>query len=77
MKQRIDEELELDQEERSFSIITNKFLGTTVHPHPLIEEDILDCSGRIVEQFESSLDNHENLKEILDESYAMCSVHKA
>ena len=42
MKQRIDEELELDQEERSFSIITNKFLGTTVHPHPLIEEDIAE-----------------------------------
>jgi len=30
MRKRIEEDLEVDLEERSFSIVTNKFIGTTV-----------------------------------------------
>ena len=37
MKKRIDEEFEAGLEERSYSIITNKFLGTTVHSYPISE----------------------------------------
>jgi len=77
MKQKIEDELDQDIEERQFSILTNKFLGTTVCPHPITEEDVLDCNGGLSEQFENTLDDHDNLEEILDESYGMCSVHKA
>ena len=51
-------------------------METTVHPHLIIENDVLECNGVILEQFETSLDDHESLMEILDESNLMCSVHK-
>jgi len=35
MRKRIEEDLEVELEERSFSIVTNKFIGTTVEPHPI------------------------------------------
>ena len=68
MRERISEELDLDYKQRRYFIITNKFLETTVHPHPIIEDDVLDYNGEIFEQFESSLVDHERLTEILDES---------
>ena len=47
---------------------TNKFLWTIVHPYPITEEDIMDCNGRVPEQFESSLDDQENLLDIIESS---------
>ena len=77
MKKRIDEEFEAGLEERSYSIITNKFLGTTVHPYPISEYDVVDCEGLIPEQFEDTTDDADHLLMIMDNSVSMCSVHKA
>ena len=77
MRERINKELELDYQSRSYSITTNKFLGTTVHPHPILEDDVLDCNGEIMDQFEDSVDDYVKLTEILDECKLKCSVYKA
>ena len=77
MRKRIDEEFEAGLEERSFSIITNKFLGTTVQPYPISEYDVIDCEGLIPEQFEDTTDDTGHLLMIMDNSESMCTVHKA
>ena len=77
MRERIQENLGREYEERSFPINTNKFLGITVQLYPITEEDLMDCGGGIQEQFETSLDDYEKLLEILDETNPLCSVHKA
>ena len=47
MRKRIEEEFEDGFEKRSFSIITNKFLNTTVQPHYISEYDVMECNGAI------------------------------
>ena len=49
--------------QRIFSMVTNKFLGTTVHFHPNIKNDVLECNGVISEQVETLLDDHEKILE--------------
>ena len=44
-------------------MVTNKFLGTTVHFHPIIKNDVLECNGVISEQVETLLDDHEKILE--------------
>ena len=55
------ENVEMELEERCFSIVTDKRYGTTINPYPITEEDLMDCNGKIPEQFEESLDDHEKL----------------
>ena len=50
--------------QKIFSMVTNKFLGTTVHFHPIIKNDVLECNGVISEQVETLLDDHEKILEI-------------
>ena len=47
-------------------MITNKILGTTVQPHPITRDDILDFDGKIPEQFEDTTDDPDQLMMILD-----------
>ena len=71
------ENVEMELEERCFSIVTDKRYGTTINPYPITEEDLMDCNGKIPEQFEESLDDHEKLLDLLSESNTLCSVHRA
>ena len=61
MRNQVHENLEIEPEMRCFSITTDKRFGTTINPYPINEEDVLDCDGKIPEQFEESLDDHEKL----------------
>ncbi len=56
-------------------IRTNEKLGLTVNPHPIIEEDIIDCNVEVEDDFESSLDDHEKLNLILETQGKACRVH--
>ena len=60
---------------RCYSITTNKGLGLMVNPYPINEDDILESNGMIPVQFEESLDDHERLLSLLDESG--CKLHSA
>ena len=62
----MEEMLDSDHEVRRFSMITNKILGTTVQPHPITRDDILDFDGKIPEQFEDTTDDPDQLMMILD-----------
>ena len=77
MRDQIYEELDTEPEMRCFSITTDKRFGFTVNPYPINEEDLLDCNGEIPKQFEESLDNHEKLLSLLEDSYSLCNVHNA
>ena len=66
IRERIMEELEMEWEERCYSIRTNEKLGLTVNPYPIKREDIEDCNGETEEDFEESLDDHEKLTSILE-----------
>ncbi len=48
-------------EQRCYAITTNEKLGLTVNPHPINEEDIIDCNGEVEDDFGSSLDDHQRL----------------
>ena len=37
----------------------------------------MDCEGENLEQFEDSLDDHEKLLNLLEDSYSLCNVHTA
>ena len=77
MKDQIHETLEIEPEMRCFSIVTDKRFGTTINPYPINEDNILDCEGENLEQFEDSLDDHEKLLNLLEDSYSLCNVHTA
>ena len=77
VRDQIHESLDAVSEMRCFSITTDKRLGITVNPYPINEEDVLDCDGEIPEQFEESLDDHEKLLSLLEDSYSLCNVHNA
>ena len=77
MRDQIHETLEEEPEMRCFSIATDKRFGTTVNPHPITKDDILDCNGEVPEQFEESLDHHEKLMDLLQECKTLCNVHNA
>ena len=77
MRDQIYEELDTEPEMRCFSITTDKRFGITVNPYPINEEDLLDCNGEIPKQFEESLDDHEKLMSLLEDSYSLCNVHNA
>jgi len=64
----IYEGLEEECETRCYSIMVNKRLGLTVNPYPINEEDVIESAGRIPCQFEESLDDHELLIDLLEES---------
>ena len=66
IRERIMEELEIESEERCYSIRTNEKLGLTVNPYPISKEDIEDCCGETAEDFEDSVDDHERLISILE-----------
>ena len=44
---------------------TNEKLGLSVNTYQIKKEDILDCNGDMLEDFEDSLDDHEKLIEIV------------
>ena len=48
-------------------------IQTTVHLYPINEDDVLNWNGAVPQQFESSLDDHENLLDIEDELNTLCS----
>ena len=75
IRERLMEELKMESEERCYSIRTNEKLGLTVNPYPINREDIEDCSGETAEDFEESLDDHENLLSILEDQGNSCTVH--
>ena len=77
VRDQIHEGLDEMSERRCFPITTDKRFGITVNPYPINEEDILDCDGEISEQFEESLDDHEKLLSLLEDSYSLCNVHNA
>jgi len=76
IREQIMENLDDEIEQRCYGIRTNEKLGLTVNPHPIIEEDIIDCNGEIEDDFESSLDDHERLNLILEPQGKVCRVHK-
>ena len=59
IRERILEDMNDDIEERCYAITTNEKLG------PINEEDIVDCSGEVEDNFGSSLDDHHRLNSIL------------
>ncbi len=59
------ENMDDEVEQRCYAIRTNDKLGLTVNPHPIIEEDIIDCNGEVEDDLESSLDDHQRLNSIL------------
>ena len=69
------ENIEMELEERCFSIVTDNRYGTTINLYPITEEDLMDCNGEVPEQFEESLDDHEKLLDLLSESDTLCSTH--
>ena len=77
VRDQIHERLDIESEMRCFFITKDKRLRITVNPYPINEEDVLDCNGEIPEQFEKSLDDHEKLLNLLEESNTLCSVHNA
>ena len=77
MRDQIHETLDTEPEMRCFSITTDKRFGTTVNPYSINKEDVLDCNGEIPEQFEESLDDHENLQNLLEECNTLYNVHNA
>ncbi|MBZ5782440.1 hypothetical protein, partial [Klebsiella aerogenes] len=54
------EDIDEEVENRCFSIKVDRRLN----PHPINEEDVLDCSGRVPEQLEESLDDQEKLLDL-------------
>ena len=77
LRDRMDAELADDFETRPFSIAADKTLGTTVHPYPFLETDLLDAGGKIPEQFESRINSTQGLLEVLEEPDHFCGVHVA
>ena len=75
IRNQVDDEVFEHREDRCYSITTNRGLGLTVNPYPINEDDILESNGMIPEQFEESLDDHEKLLDLLDESG--CKLHSA
>ena len=71
------DDTEGDERKVVFSIMTNKRLGMTVHPHPINETDMIDAGCSIPIQFEEIIDA-EGPPELVDGNIAhFCSVHKA
>ena len=54
------EDLDTEIEERYYSIRTNEKLELSVKPHPRNGGDILGCKGERLDDFEESLNDHEN-----------------
>ena len=77
VRDQIHESLDAVSEMKCFSITTDKRLGITVNPYPINEEDVLDCDGEVPEQLEESLDDHEKLLSLLEDSYSLCNIHNA
>ena len=75
IRERIMENMDDEVEQRCYAITTNEKLGLTINPHPIIEEDIIDCSGEVEDDFESSLDDHKRLNSILESQGKACRVH--
>jgi len=75
IRNQIDDEIFEHREARCYSITTNRGLGLTINPYPINEDDILESNGMIPEQFEESLDDHEKLLDLLDDSG--CKFHSA
>ena len=75
IRERILEDMNDEMEERCYAITTNEKLGLTINPHPINEEDIVDCSGEVEDDFEASLDDHQRLNSILEHQGKVCRVH--
>ena len=75
IREKMMEELEVEPEERCYSIRVNEKLGLTVNPYPISKEDIEDCCGEIAEDFEDSMDDHEKLVSMLDYQENYCMEH--
>ena len=75
IRERMFEDMNAEMEQRCYAIRTNEKLGLTVNPHPINEEDILDCNGEVEDDFESYLDDHQRLSSILEYQGNVCRVH--
>ena len=75
IRERIMENMDDEVEQRCYAIMTNEKLGLTANPHPIIEEDIIDCNGEVEDDLESSLDDHQRLNSILESQGKACRVH--
>ena len=62
---------------KPFSMITNKTIGSTIHPYPINEEDLRDVGGEAPVQLEDRIDNPEILNLLIDTRVHFCGVHKA
>jgi len=70
------EEMDAEMEQRCYAIGTKEKLGLTVNPHPINEDDILDCNGEGEDDFESCLDDdHQRLSSILESQGNVCKLH--
>mgnify|MGYP007004153242 CR=1 FL=1 len=77
LRDKFDTEVIEEIETRHFSIPTHKALGTTIHPYPFSEMDLVDAGGVVPEQFETKIDSDQGVLEVLDESEHICGVHIA
>ena len=66
-------------DERQYALITEVELGLTVYLFPINPQNILECGGIIVPNFEELVDSSHHVLEELDPSYSQhyCGVHKA
>ena len=75
IRERIFEEMDDEVEQCCYAIKTIEKLGLTINPRPINEEDITDCSGRVEDDFESCLDDHQKLNSILEYQGNVCRMH--
>ena len=56
LRDRFEDSFLREEESRPYSLLTDKALGTTIHPYPFSEKDLLDAGGEVPEQFETKVE---------------------
>jgi len=62
-------------EQRCYAIRANEKLGFTVNPYSINKEDVMDCNGKVEDDFETCLDDHEKLRSILEVQENVCKMN--
>ena len=79
-KQQDENEEDVVKEWRSHSVIMEKSLGLTCHPHPIIDNDVISAGAMITTQLEDRIDDevYNTIRSCQDGSAGhMCSSYKA
>ena len=77
LRDRFEDALLREEESRPYSLLTDKALGTTIHPYPFSEKDLLDAGGEVPEQFETKVECNLDQLMIMHEPDHYCGVHVA